>query len=236
MINKQDVLDRAAEWHLRAEVVEKDYVLGWLLAAISSHPELQALWIFKGGTCIKKTYFETYHFSEDLDFTLVREAPYSQAAILEQLQAVARSAAEMSGLELPTELIRVLPRHNKAGQDTFQGRLYYRGPSRERKTTLPSSLTSRTMRQSLLNQSHELFSIPTRMDCPVMLRFNVIDSKSYWPKKPAPCTNARDRVTYMTSYISWRIASTQSICQKHNGSLALSANPRVCQFRLLMSC
>jgi predicted nucleotidyltransferase component of viral defense system len=128
MINKQDILDRAAEWQLRPEVVEKDYVLGWLLAAISSHSELQALWIFKGGTCIKKTYFETYRFSEDLDFTLVREAPYSEAAILEQLQAVARSAAEMSGLELPTDLIRVLPRHNKAGQDTFQGRLYYRGP------------------------------------------------------------------------------------------------------------
>lgn len=128
MINKQDILDRAAEWQLRPEVVEKDYVLGWLLAAISSHSELQALWIFKGGTCIKKTYFETYRFSEDLDFTLVREAPYSEAAILEQLKAVARSAAEMSGLELPTDLIRVLPRHNKAGQDTFQGRLYYRGP------------------------------------------------------------------------------------------------------------
>ncbi|MDQ6653879.1 MAG: nucleotidyl transferase AbiEii/AbiGii toxin family protein [Acidobacteriota bacterium] len=128
MINKQDILDRAAEWQLRAEVVEKDYVLGWLLAAISSHPELRALWIFKGGTCIKKTYFETYRFSEDLDFTLLPEAPYSEGAILEQLQAMARIAAEMSGLELPTELIRVLPRHNKAGQDTFQGRLYYRGP------------------------------------------------------------------------------------------------------------
>ncbi|MBA2526098.1 MAG: nucleotidyl transferase AbiEii/AbiGii toxin family protein [Pyrinomonadaceae bacterium] len=86
MINKQDILDRAAEWQLRPEVVEKDYVLGWLLAAISSHRELQALWIFKGGTCIKKTYFETYRFSEDLDFTLLPEAPYSEEAILEQLQ------------------------------------------------------------------------------------------------------------------------------------------------------
>jgi hypothetical protein len=56
MINKQDILDRAAEWQLRPEVVEKDYVLGWLLAAVSSHLELQSLWIFKGGTCIKKTY------------------------------------------------------------------------------------------------------------------------------------------------------------------------------------
>lgn len=128
MINKQDILDRAAEWQLRPEVVEKDYVLGWLLAAISSHRELQALWIFKGGTCIKKTYFETYRFSEDLDFTLLPEAPYSEGAILEQLQATARSAGELSGIELPVDLIRVLPRHNRAGKATFQGRVYYRGP------------------------------------------------------------------------------------------------------------
>ena len=35
MIRKQDILDRVAEWHLRPEVVEKDYVLGWLLAALA---------------------------------------------------------------------------------------------------------------------------------------------------------------------------------------------------------
>lgn len=29
MIRKQDILDRAAEWRLRPEIVEKDYVLGW---------------------------------------------------------------------------------------------------------------------------------------------------------------------------------------------------------------
>lgn len=128
MINKQDILDRAAEWQLRPEIVEKDYVLGWLLAAIASLRELQALWIFKGGTCIKKTYFETYRFSEDLDFTLVPEAPYSDQAILEQLRSATRLTAEMSGIEFPIDHVRVLSRQNKAGQPTFQGRVYYRGP------------------------------------------------------------------------------------------------------------
>ena len=32
MIGKQDILDRAKEWQLRPGVVEKDYVLGWVLA------------------------------------------------------------------------------------------------------------------------------------------------------------------------------------------------------------
>jgi predicted nucleotidyltransferase component of viral defense system len=51
-------------------VVEKDYVLGWILAGMYGHEELAESWVFKGGTCLKKCYFETYRFSEDLDFTL----------------------------------------------------------------------------------------------------------------------------------------------------------------------
>jgi hypothetical protein len=39
MIGKQEILERAQEWQLRPDVVEKDYVLGWVLAAIAQHPE-----------------------------------------------------------------------------------------------------------------------------------------------------------------------------------------------------
>ena len=37
MIRKQDILDRAAEWGPRPDVVEKDYVLGWLLAGFADN-------------------------------------------------------------------------------------------------------------------------------------------------------------------------------------------------------
>ena len=37
--------------------------------------------VFKGGTCIKKCYFETYRFSEDLDFTL-QDAEHLDEAFL----------------------------------------------------------------------------------------------------------------------------------------------------------
>jgi len=70
VIRKQDILARAAEWGLRADIVEKDYALGWLLAAIARHPETARSWVFKGGTCLKKCFIETYRFSEDLDFSL----------------------------------------------------------------------------------------------------------------------------------------------------------------------
>jgi predicted YcjX-like family ATPase len=46
MINKQDILDRAAEWQLRPEVVEKDYVPSSedLVAMVRSNEELKAQW------------------------------------------------------------------------------------------------------------------------------------------------------------------------------------------------
>ena len=127
MIRKQDILDRSVEWQLRPEVVEKDYVLGWLLAGLAQMP-FSDLWIFKGGTCIKKCYFETYRFSEDLDFSLLPSASYSQEALIEQLRALTTSVAEASGLEFPGDQIDVKPRRNQQGHPTFEGRVAYRGP------------------------------------------------------------------------------------------------------------
>ena len=70
MIDKREILAIAQQTSLTPHVVEKDYVLGWMLAGIYGHEDLAESWIFKGGTCLKKCFFETYRFSEDLDFTL----------------------------------------------------------------------------------------------------------------------------------------------------------------------
>lgn len=70
VINKSEILELATQSSLSPSVIEKDYVLGWILAGIHEHSELRENWVFKGGTCLKKCYFETYRFSEDLDFTL----------------------------------------------------------------------------------------------------------------------------------------------------------------------
>lgn len=70
MINKQEIMDFARAFSLSVNTIEKDYVLGWLLAGIANDIEIFEKWIFKGGTCLKKCYFETYRFLEDLDYTL----------------------------------------------------------------------------------------------------------------------------------------------------------------------
>jgi uncharacterized protein len=56
---------------VRDHQIEKDYVLSWILNGIAHHDRLSGIMAFKGGTVLKKFYFEDYRFSEDLDFTLL---------------------------------------------------------------------------------------------------------------------------------------------------------------------
>lgn len=127
MIRKQDIRDRAAEWHLRPEVVEKDYVLGWLLAGLAGS-STRDTWIFKGGTSIKKCYIETYRFSEDLDFSLLPGAGYTEEDIRQTLLSITRRAGDLSAIQFPENLVEVRARKNHQGQPTFQGRISYGGP------------------------------------------------------------------------------------------------------------
>ncbi len=59
MIGPADLNTRSREWGVRLEIVEKDYVIGWLLWSIGADPILSNAWVFKGGTCWKKCYIET---------------------------------------------------------------------------------------------------------------------------------------------------------------------------------
>ncbi len=48
MINRFDIEERVREWGLREDVVEKDYVLGWLLWGIGADDSLGFHWGFQG--------------------------------------------------------------------------------------------------------------------------------------------------------------------------------------------
>ena len=80
MIPRAELFAVAEDTGLLPTTVEKDYVLGWVLFGIARHPML-ARWLFKGGTCLKKCYFDTYRFSEDLDFTIPSGVPYDADTI-----------------------------------------------------------------------------------------------------------------------------------------------------------
>ena len=125
MIGRADLDDRAREWGLRLDVVEKDYVLGWLLWGIGTDPELTTAWVFKGGTCLKKCYLETFRFSEDLDFTITPEGPLQPEDVMPRLESVLRRVAEESGIDFAIRAPRLRVR---PGGQAIEGRVYYRGP------------------------------------------------------------------------------------------------------------
>ena len=57
------------------EVLERDYLLSWILAGVSQVPALGDALVFKGGTALKKCYFGDYRFSEDLNFSGLDDVP-----------------------------------------------------------------------------------------------------------------------------------------------------------------
>lgn len=127
----------AGETGLRPGVVEKDYVLGWLLAAINANNALASSWVFKGGTCLKKCYFETYRFSEDLDFTLTDEAHLDEAFLVEQFQLIAEWIYEGCGIEIPADRFKFDIYENPRGRISCEGKVYYQSYFSKGKKNIP---------------------------------------------------------------------------------------------------
>lgn len=128
MIDKREVLETASAFGLLPNVVEKDYVLGWMLAGIYAHPDLAESWVFKGGTCLKKCYFETYRFSEDLDFTLRDEVQLEEGFLHRAFGEVVEWVADKSGLAMPIDQLSFDTYQNPRGRRSCQGKVGYRGP------------------------------------------------------------------------------------------------------------
>lgn len=128
MIDRRELLVTAANLGLLPNVVEKDYVLGWLLAGIYNHPALADKWVFKGGTCLKKCYFETYRFSEDLDFTLTDESHLALDFLSGVFREVSAWVYEQTGIELPPDKLHFEVFRNRRDRPAGQGRISYRGP------------------------------------------------------------------------------------------------------------
>ncbi len=128
MIGKREILDAATKLNLNPHVVEKDYAIGWALAGIYARDELAENWVFKGGTCLKKCHFETYRFSEDLDFTL-RDASHLDEIFLQNIFGeISEWIYERSGFEFPANLQSFDIYENPRGNLNCQGKLSYHGP------------------------------------------------------------------------------------------------------------
>lgn len=128
MIDRREILDMATRMSLNPHVVEKDYVLGWMLAGINAHPALRESWVFKGGTCLKKCFFETYRFSEDLDFTLTDAAHLDDGFLRQTFAEIGEWIYERTGIEVPADRQVFDIYQNPRGAISCQGKISYRGP------------------------------------------------------------------------------------------------------------
>lgn len=125
MIRHEEIRDLVVEWGIREDVIEKDYVIGWLLWGIGSEPAFKDKWVFKGGTCLKKCFLETYRFSEDLDFNVLPSGPLRPNELEPIIEIVLARVSEESGIDFTVSPPRFRERE---GGLSAEGRVYYRGP------------------------------------------------------------------------------------------------------------
>jgi len=128
VIGSDEIREIAATVRLQPTVVEKDYAIGWFLAGLNQHLATRENWVFKGGTCLKKCYFETYRFSEDLDFTFRGTTPPTLSELTQIFHEISDWIMNVSGLEIPKGAISFEAFQNPRGTTSIQGKAAYRGP------------------------------------------------------------------------------------------------------------
>lgn len=103
------------------EVLERDYLLSWVLAGIGQVDSLRETLVFKGGTALKKCYFGDYRFSEDLDFSGTEGVPTGEAmarAVREACVTASKLLDEYAPVEIACERYTEKDPH-PGGQEAF---------------------------------------------------------------------------------------------------------------------
>ena len=169
MITRTELNERIREWGIREDVIEKDYVIGWVLWGIGADPALSASWAFKGGTCLKKCYVETFRFSEDLDFTLLPGAPFETGQVTRYLKQALVQVYEASGIPLLERepVVRMRPDGR-----SVEGRIYYRGPrhapslaSIRIDLTIAEKIVRPTVLRPIAHEYPDAFPLPAHIRC-----------------------------------------------------------------------
>lgn len=98
--------------------IEKDYILSWILVGIAQSKMYDIL-CFKGGTALKKFYFNDYRFSEDLDFTLMKDI---------SIEDLEHTLEEVYKLLLDISNIRLSLESNEKHTNNYTFYINYSGP------------------------------------------------------------------------------------------------------------
>jgi predicted nucleotidyltransferase component of viral defense system len=128
MITEAELRRHAVAAGVDTMVQDLDYGLGWFLAGLFTQTAAARYLVFKGGTCLRKCYFADYRFSEDLDFTLSRGWPIE--ALAEAIEQVRVWSLDADGPDFGAAPMRMEVVNDEYGLESYQARVYYRGPLR----------------------------------------------------------------------------------------------------------
>jgi len=128
MISEAEVRRLAARWQVDPMILDLDYSLGWFLAALAATPGASQKLCFKGGTCLRKCYFPGYRFSEDLDFTA--NSYITPDDLTGWIEQTAGWSVNRDGPDFLAAPYRFETVEDEYGKETYQVRVYYRGPLR----------------------------------------------------------------------------------------------------------
>lgn len=108
---RRQLEEKRNELNLPWNTLEQDFVLSWMLAGITQIEALRDSLVFKGGTALKKAYFGTYRFSEDLDFTMIQ--PLSEKELIHHITQACHYAMDTIAEFVPNPLFESQPYKEK---------------------------------------------------------------------------------------------------------------------------
>lgn len=148
MLGYETIKEIAAQKEILDTVVEKDYILDWILWGISQIDYLNKRLVFKGGTALHKMYFPDWRFSEDLDFTTITQIAYDQ--LQNAITELCKKVNKQSDIELRQKEIN--PSGEKDSEWSFETKIEYVGPRRQAAGNLPIILLHITNDELLMDK------------------------------------------------------------------------------------
>ena len=162
------------------ELLERDYLLSWILAGISQVDVLRDKLAFKGGTALKKCYFGNYRFSEDLDFTAVRSVPTGAA----MESAIQEACARAIKLLDPYASVEIVCEHHverdlhPGGQEAFDIRAQFPWHRRPQTNVMVEiAVDERVLKPPLLLSVLHDYGEPLKVQMPVYVLEEIVAEK-----------------------------------------------------------
>lgn len=153
MITPDEIRQKSQELRINAAHVQRDYVFGWLIAGVFSENPLREQLILKGGNALRKAYFPTARYSDDLDFTT--EASLDARALIEALNEACAFVQQRTGVEFDLGRNDIADSYIISGEKrVYKARLYFRNFERED--------SHMTLRVSMDVTDHDRLYLPPR--------------------------------------------------------------------------